>query len=226
MPGGAATTAGIALIAGIAVMIIPSTMKSANVVASKSGGGRYSSVVRTVGGRRSGRRSRASIAPIRSRVWPFRHRTFSSTTVRPSTGLPARTTPATHPAGIVHEPRIEVLGRLRVLRLADDLVELHTERVGHQPTASPNTAVPCGHPREAGVVDRPAEARRQLGRRASRRAWCRRPLDRDLVDAVADRRADAQQLDEAGAHPGAEDRVDRPSHARRCGRGRRPARGR
>ena len=32
-----------ALIAGIAVMIIPRTMKSAKVVASKSGGGRYSS---------------------------------------------------------------------------------------------------------------------------------------------------------------------------------------
>ena len=46
MPGGAATTSGIALTAGIAVMIIPSTMKSANVVASKSGGGRYSSFSR------------------------------------------------------------------------------------------------------------------------------------------------------------------------------------
>ena len=30
-------------------MMCPSTMKSAKVVASKSGGGRYSSVVRTVG---------------------------------------------------------------------------------------------------------------------------------------------------------------------------------
>ena len=35
--------------AGMAVMTIPSTMKSANVVASKSGGGRTWSVVRTVG---------------------------------------------------------------------------------------------------------------------------------------------------------------------------------
>ena len=35
--------------AGMAVMIIPSTMKSAKVVASKSGGGRYSKLLRTVG---------------------------------------------------------------------------------------------------------------------------------------------------------------------------------
>lgn len=49
MPGGASTTRGIALIAGIAVRIMPRTMKSANVVAWKSGGGRMPMRVVIVG---------------------------------------------------------------------------------------------------------------------------------------------------------------------------------
>ena len=49
MPGGASTTFGIAWIAGIAVRIMPRTMKSAKVVPLKSGGGRISSFVRIVG---------------------------------------------------------------------------------------------------------------------------------------------------------------------------------
>ena len=85
MPGGAATTCGMALIAGIAVMIIPSTMKSANVVASKSGGGRYSSFDRTVGRPSTWMTWPSSIGQSGSRVWPFFHRTFSSTTVRSPT---------------------------------------------------------------------------------------------------------------------------------------------
>ncbi len=49
MPGAAAHTAGMASIAGMAVMIIPSTMKSSNVLATKSGGGKISTRVRTHG---------------------------------------------------------------------------------------------------------------------------------------------------------------------------------
>ena len=49
MPGGAATTAGMALSAGTAVMMWPIAMKSSMVSASKSGGGRKSSVAVTVG---------------------------------------------------------------------------------------------------------------------------------------------------------------------------------
>lgn len=49
MPGGAATTAGIALITGIAVMMCPSVMKSAIVSAWKSGGGRKLTTFFTVG---------------------------------------------------------------------------------------------------------------------------------------------------------------------------------
>src|SRR5947199_69154 len=74
MPGGAATTAGMALMAGIAVMIIPSTMKSANVVASKSGGGRYSSFARTVGRPSTWMTWPSSMCQSGSRVWPFVHR--------------------------------------------------------------------------------------------------------------------------------------------------------
>ena len=49
MPGRASHTAGMASTAGIAVMIMPSTMKSLNVVAWKSAGGKTSSLVRTDG---------------------------------------------------------------------------------------------------------------------------------------------------------------------------------
>ena len=49
IPGGASTTRGIALIAGTAVRIIPSTMKSSNRVAWKSGGGRMPMRVVIVG---------------------------------------------------------------------------------------------------------------------------------------------------------------------------------
>ncbi len=49
MPGDASTTPGIALTAGIAVMMWPSSMNSSIVVAWKSGGGRKLTVVWMVG---------------------------------------------------------------------------------------------------------------------------------------------------------------------------------
>jgi len=49
MPGAASHTAGMASIAGMAVMIIPSTMKSSNVFATKSGGGKIYIFNRTAG---------------------------------------------------------------------------------------------------------------------------------------------------------------------------------
>ena len=49
MPGSAAQTAGMASIAGMAVMIMPSTMKSSKVFAWKSAGGAIVILVRTHG---------------------------------------------------------------------------------------------------------------------------------------------------------------------------------
>ena len=49
MPGGAATTAGIAVMAGTAVMVRPSKMYSSIVLATKSAGGSNARVVLMVG---------------------------------------------------------------------------------------------------------------------------------------------------------------------------------
>ena len=70
-------------------------------------------------------------------------------------------TPATHPAGMVHDAEVEVGGGLRVLGLAHDVVELDTERVGDQPhrLAEDRRAV-RRHRLQVGVVDRFAEAHR------------------------------------------------------------------
>src|SRR5262245_51664057 len=104
MPGGASTTSGIALMAGMAVMIMPSTMKSANVVASKSGGGRYSRRTITVGRPATVIAWPSVIVQSGSSVWPFFQRTLSSTTLRSPT-LPCQlaATPATQPALMVQE---------------------------------------------------------------------------------------------------------------------------
>ena len=49
MPGGAATTAGIAVMAGMAVIVRPSMTKSSSVSPTKSGGGSKLSVLLMVG---------------------------------------------------------------------------------------------------------------------------------------------------------------------------------
>ena len=144
MPGGAATTAGMALIAGIAVMMWPITMKSSIVSATKSGGGRKSSVVVTVG------------SPCTSMVWPSRsmcqsgtsvspffHRTLMSTIVRP----PIRpcqlaATPATCPAGIVHEPRSRSTAAAAYSGSQTISSNSMPRASPTMATASPNTAVP------------------------------------------------------------------------------------
>ena len=86
MPGGAATTAGIALIAGIAVMMCPRSMNSSIVVASKYGGGRKPTLVVTVGCPSIWMTQPSwSIFQSGSSVCPLRHRTLRSITVLPST---------------------------------------------------------------------------------------------------------------------------------------------
>src|SRR6478752_10621526 len=90
--------------AGIAVVIIMSAMKSANVVPSKSGGGRYSSRARTVGRPSTVITCPSSMVQSGSSVWPFFHVMSSSTMVRP----PRRpcqlmAMPATQPALMVRE---------------------------------------------------------------------------------------------------------------------------
>src|SRR4051812_22513068 len=106
IPGGAATTAGIALMTGSAVMMCPSTMNSSMVVASKYGGGRMSIFVVIVG-----RPWISTVHPMPtgqsgSSESPLRHRTRISTTVAPPT-LPSQwmVTPATVSLANVHEPR-------------------------------------------------------------------------------------------------------------------------
>jgi hypothetical protein len=81
-------------------------MKSASDVASKSGGGANCSVVRTVGRPCTSMTCPSSICQSGSSVGAFFHRTFSSTIVRsPTRPCQLAATPATHPAGICHEPR-------------------------------------------------------------------------------------------------------------------------
>jgi hypothetical protein len=86
MPGGAATTAGIALMAGIAVMMCPSAMKSAIVSAWKYGGGRKPTLVVTVGCPSTWMTQPSwSIFQSGSSVCPLRHRTLRSMRVLPPT---------------------------------------------------------------------------------------------------------------------------------------------
>ena len=144
MPGGAATTAGMALRAGTAVMMWPITMKSSMVSAWKSGGGRKSRLAVTVGSPSTViAHPSFSITQAGSSVVPFFHRTLSSMIVRP----PIRpcqlaATPATWPAGIVQD----AITRSSVVWAYSSS---HTISSSSTPsasatiaTASPNTAVP------------------------------------------------------------------------------------
>ena len=93
--------------------------------------------------------------PIRFQCLPLRHRTLISTTVlSPTMPFQLAYTPATQPAGMVHERQVDVLGCLRVLGLADDLVEFDAQGVGDQRTASANTPCPARHRLQVGIVDR------------------------------------------------------------------------
>ena len=191
MPGAAATTAGMALSGGIAVMMWPSTMKSAIVSASKSGGGRKPTLSVTVG-----RPSivitqpSCSIFQSGSRVAPLRQRTLrSTTTLSPTRPCQLAATPATCPAGMVHDSEVEVLGGLGVLGLAAHLVELHAEGVGDEPHRLAEHGGALGrHPGQVGIVDRHAEAGRPLGVGGVVEGGVGRLAHGDLVDPVADRR--------------------------------------
>ena len=123
-----------------------------------------------------------------SSVWPLRHRTRSSTIVRPPT-LPCQlaATPATQPAGMRPRAEVEVLGGLRVLGLAHDLVELDAEGVADQAHGVARTPPsPSRSSLEVGVVDRAAEADGELGGGRVVAGGVGRLGDGDLVDAVAD----------------------------------------
>jgi hypothetical protein len=125
MPGAAATTAGIALTVSIAVMMCPSTTKSAIVSARKSGGGRKPDggphrrppvdlddptvlVGLPVGV------ERLSLAP---RNVELVHGFVADQS------LPARVDPSDTSRRDGPRPQVEVGGSLRVLRLAAHLVE-------------------------------------------------------------------------------------------------------
>ena len=144
MPGGAAQTAGMASIAGMAVMIMPSTMKSSNVSATKSGGGRISTLVRTDGRPCTSTTYPPPICQSGSNVGPCASGPSGRSPCGPSTQpCQLALTPATEPAGMVHDRHHDVRGRRRELRLAAHVVELDAERVGDHPHRVPNTAVPA-----------------------------------------------------------------------------------
>ena len=145
MPGAAATTAGIALIGGIAVMMWPSTMKSAIVSASKSGGGRKPTFSVTVG---------QSVDLDHPTVLVDLPVGFERLALAPADveldddlvtdeSLPARgdTGDASRRDG--PRPEVEVGRGLRVLGVAAHLVELDPSASATSRTASPKTAVPC-----------------------------------------------------------------------------------
>ena len=154
MPGGAATTAGIAWIGGIAVMMWPSPMKSSMVLAfsTKSGGGGDLPGV-------------AFDFPIWVERLPL-----APPHVEVDDGLAADSAlpageDARHTAGL-DGPRghFDVRGGLRVLRLTDNLVELDTQGVGDQPhRLCEHCRALRSHRLQVGIVDGLAEAAGGLG---------------------------------------------------------------
>ena len=209
MPGGAATTAGMALMAGMAVMMWPSTMKSASVLAWKSGGGRNCTFVRTVGRPCTSMTHPSSICQSGSRVGgllPADVQLDHGPVAHPA--LPAGRDAGHAARRDLPRAEVEVRRGLGVLGLADHVVELDAERVGHHRHRFAEHRRALGrHRREVGVVDRPTESRRHLrgGRVVDGRVG--RLADRDLVDPIADAGDhDAEQLGEPGIDPRAEER--------------------
>ena len=145
------------MIGGIAVMMCPSSMKSAIVSASKSGGGRKPIVAVTVG-RPSIWITQPSwsIFQSGSSVCPLRHRTLSSTTVlSPTRPFQLAATPGDAPRPDRPRPEVEVGGGLRELGVAAHLVELDVECVGDEPHGLPeDRRAVCRHREQVGVVDR------------------------------------------------------------------------
>ena len=102
--------------------------------------------------------------------------------------------------------------RLGVLGLADHVVELDAERVGHHGHRFAEDRRALGrHPLKVGVVDRSTESGRLLRGRRVVAHRVGRLADRDLVDPIADAGDhDAQQLDESRIDPRAEERRAAP----------------
>ena len=178
MPGAAATTAGIAWIGGIAVMMWPSPMKSSIVLAfsMKSGGGRKPTCIVTVGSPSMVIfHGSPSTFQSGSSVWPLRHRTLRSTTVLPPTRpcqLPK--TPATQPALMVHEA-ISTSSVVCAYSASQTISSSSTPNASAtRRTASAKIAVPCDII-GAGRGRRWACRSHTVSRyRGSRRRWCRR----------------------------------------------------
>ena len=159
-----------------AVMMWPSTMKSSIVSASKSGGGRKSSVACTVG-RPSiwMTQPSCSITQSGSSVAPFFHADVElddGAVADPA--LPARGDAGDAPRRDRPRRHHEVLGRLRELGLAHDLVELDAERVGdHRHRLTEHGGAVAGHVVEARGGRSAGRTRPAARCRASRRRWCR-----------------------------------------------------
>ena len=178
-----------ALIAGMAVMMWPSTMKSSIVSASKSGGGRKSTLQRHR--RQPVDRDRPAVlldVPVgleRLALAPPHAEVDDRAAADPA--LPAGGDAGDVPGRDRPRADVEVLGGLRELGLADDLVELDAERIGHQrDRLAEHRRALRGHLLQVGVVDRRAEARRPLGVGRVVERGVGRLGDGDLVDAVAD----------------------------------------
>ena len=216
MPGAAAQTAGMASIAGIAVMIMPSTMKSSNVSATKSGGGRISTRVRTHGRPSISTKYPPPISQSGSNVGPLRQRTLRSITLRsPTQPCQLALIPATRAGGDGPRRHHHVVGRRRELRLAAHVVELDAERVGDHPhRVLEHRGAGARHVGERGVVDRAAEADRDLGLGGVVPGGVGRLEHRDRVDPIAEPgRHDGQHVGEPGVDAAAEDRHAAASHA-------------
>src|SRR5437588_9832366 len=105
MPGGAATTAGIAVMAGTAVIVRPSSTYSSIVSATKSGGGSNASVVLIVGRPSTVMLYPKPIVQVGSSDWPLVHTPRTSTTSRaPTNPFQLTSIPATQPLAMTQLP--------------------------------------------------------------------------------------------------------------------------
>ena len=118
--------------------------------------------------------------------------------------------PLIFPCQLAAMPRaeVDVRGGLGILRLADDLVELDTQRVAHQVHGiDENLGRLRGHGRQLRIVDRPREPDGKLGIGRVVAADVGFLGDRYLVDAVAATGGDnGEQVDEARVDTRAEHR--------------------
>ena len=168
MPGAAATTAGMALSGGVAVMMCPSTMNSSSVVGLEVG--RRQEADLHGHGRTPGDLDDPAVLldlPVR-----FQRLAFAPADVDLDDGLvaddslPAGVDPGHAARRDRPRPEVEVLGGLGVLGVAAHLVEFDPERVGDHPhRLAEDPGAVRRHRLQVGMVDGLAEADRLLGGR-------------------------------------------------------------